>query len=221
MDGLRLVLFGIGILIIVVNFFIHLSNLSKVISYCFKTNRIEDYWELVFKGYSARAIISSIIGFILALAIYFIIAPIVLIKRIGADKTYKSQLESGYIVEYEDLDLEGKDLHFNSNLQRETGIEIENVDATGKIRIDAIMVIMKLKEHCDVLNKSFIQKAMADVEVTEGQMAKVPLLLTIDGESYPTYFIYADRQREQYEKVRPLLLDAGFKTVLYFTTLRF
>ncbi len=63
MEGLRIILLGIFVLILIANLIINSGNLFKIITYCYHTNSILKYWSLFFKtSYSARAIFSSIIG---------------------------------------------------------------------------------------------------------------------------------------------------------------
>ena len=82
MNGIRIVLLGVGILILIINLFINSGNLFKIVSYCFQTNSISQYWTLFFKSsVSGRAVISSILGFILALLIFIAITPFFLIRK--------------------------------------------------------------------------------------------------------------------------------------------
>ena len=96
MNGLRIIFLAIGVLILIINFFINSGNLIKIISHCFQTNSIAKYWTLFFKSsVSGRAIISSILGFIMALIVFVIITPIILIRKNIYGNETALLLESG------------------------------------------------------------------------------------------------------------------------------
>ena len=79
---MRVLLIAIFVVILLVNFFINSANLFKIVRHSFQTNSIDNYWDLFFKNcLSGRAIISSILGFIIAFFVFCIIAPIVLIRK--------------------------------------------------------------------------------------------------------------------------------------------
>jgi len=72
MQGLSIILFIAAIAIILINFMINLGNISKIAIYCIQTNTLNQYWGAWFKSsVNGRAIISSIIGFVLAVLVFW------------------------------------------------------------------------------------------------------------------------------------------------------
>lgn len=220
MEGLQILLIGAAVLILIVNFFINSSNLFKIITYCFQTNSVDKYWDYFFKScVSGRAVISSIIGFVLALALFIIIAPIILIRGLLNNKKTKVLLEDGLFFEYQDQELNSKNLQFHSNFTKETGIAIDPITVSGKIRVDAILTLGEIKSKCDELQKNISFEVMHNVKLHDNTTALVPLFLTIDNKKYPTYFIYNETHKQQYSKIRNKFYDANHKQCIYFSTL--
>ena len=222
MNGIRVILLGVAILILIINFFINSGNLFKIISYCFKTNSIDQYWTLFFKtSMSGRAVISSIIGFVLASIIFILIAPIILIRKYMYGKKTSALLEEGLLFEYQDLNLENDKLFYNSNLTRITGLNLDNIKATGKLRIDAIILISEVDKICKAQNKEFTYAVMEKVSLNDKKEAMVPVMLTIDGKKLPTYFIFNETHKNQFTKIKNTLYNQGYKNCIYLSTLRF
>ena len=222
MNGIRVILLGVAILILIINFFINSGNLFKIISYCFKTNSIDQYWTLFFKtSMSGRAVISSIIGFVLASIIFILIAPIILIRKYMYGKKTSALLEEGLLFEYQDLNLENDNLFYNSNLTRITGLNLDNIKATGKLRIDAIILISEVDKICKAQNKEFTYTVMEKVSLNDKKEAMVPVMLTIDGKKLPTYFIFNETHKNQFTKIKNTLYNQGYKNCIYLSTLRF
>ena len=81
MSGIGMVALIIGGIIVLINMVIQFYNLVKIIRYTFATNSLGNYWKYFFKGnFSARSLISSLIGLVLAFIIFLCIAPLVLVK---------------------------------------------------------------------------------------------------------------------------------------------
>jgi len=111
MIWLKIFLWGLVVLILIINFFINFANIIRIVAFCFLTKSIDDYWPLFFKScVSHRAIISSMIGFFVGLVVFVIIAPIILLKSLtGKNKTsevsndenkhieFKSNSNSGFV----------------------------------------------------------------------------------------------------------------------------
>jgi hypothetical protein len=220
MDGLRIILLGVGIVILIMNFFINSGNLIKIISYCFKTNTIGEYWELFFKSsVSGKAIISSIIGFVLAVIVFIIITPFILVKKYLYGKKISTQLEEGLFFEYEDLNFD-ENIFYNSNISKVSGLQIDKINVTGKIRIDAIMLISDIDKICKTQNKEFTYSVMDKIKINDTKEAIVPIILSIDGEKLPTYFIFNETHKKQFSKITNTLYNQGYKKNIYFSTIK-
>ena len=82
MSGIGIFALVIGGIIILVNIIIQFSNLIRIIRYTFATNSLRNYWKYFFEGnFSGRALISSLIGLVIAFIIFLIIAPFVLYRK--------------------------------------------------------------------------------------------------------------------------------------------
>ncbi|QCE43183.1 hypothetical protein [Psychroserpens sp. NJDZ02] len=221
MNGIRIVLLGVGILILIINLFINSGNLFKIVSYCFQTNSISQYWTLFFKSsVSGRAVISSILGFILALLIFIAITPFVLIRKSINGKKTSAILEEGLLFQYQDLNLENEDLHYTSNINQVTGLQLDHIKATGKIRIDAIILISEIDKLCKTHNKAFTYSVMEKIILNDKKEALAPIILTLDGKKMPTYFIFNETHKSQFSKIRNTLYNNGYKNCIYFSTIR-
>lgn len=219
MDGLRIVLLGVGVIILLINFFINSANIIRITSYCFRTNTLGMYWEMFFKNsINARAIISTVIGFVIALIVFFIIAPIILIKSAISNPSNTVRLDKDLLFKYYDKDLEDKNLSFYSNLSIQTGLDKIEIKITGKIRIDAIMLISKIDEQCKIKNKSFEYKVMHNIKLADNKEVTLPLLVTIDGKKFPIYFLYTKLHQEQYQKAKNTLFQYGYNKCVYFSS---
>ncbi|QHI36316.1 hypothetical protein IMCC3317_16780 [Kordia antarctica] len=82
MSDIGIVALIVGGIIVLINIVIQFSNLVGIIQYAFATNSLSNYWKYFFKGnFSARALISSLIGLVIAIFIFFLIAPFVLYRK--------------------------------------------------------------------------------------------------------------------------------------------
>ena len=220
MDGIRILLIIVAALIIIVNLFINFSNIFKIVSYCFKTNTLNQYWSLFAKScLSGRALISSIFAIVLAILIFMIITPIVLIRRATIGKKTAALIEEGMHFEYQDMNLGDKNIAFHSNLKSLIGIALnDDITAKGNIKIDATFILNELQTKLTAQNKSFSFKAMQSITLNDGKDATAPLLLTIDSKDYPAYFIYTEQHKLQFQKITSRLYSRGYKCI-YFSIL--
>ena len=222
MDGLRVLLLVAGVIILLINFFINSGNIIKIVKYCFQTNSIANYWDLIFKScFSGRAIISSIIGLVLGVIIFIIITPIILIRRVLGAKKTNALLDEGLIFQYPDLNLENDKLVFKTNINNELGIQVPNVNASGKLRVDAIIAISEITKECEAKGLKLEYKVMHKLPLENKTEALIPLFLTINNQEIPTYFMYTPTHVQQYNKIRNKLYAAGYKKTIYFSTIQF
>lgn len=217
MDGIRIILIIVAALIIIVNLFINFANIFKIISYCFQTNSLGQYWSLFFKScVSGRALISSIFAIVLAIIIFIIITPIILIRGVTIGKKTAALIEEGILFEYPDLDLQNNNLSFKTNLQSLTDISLnEDLKAVGNVRIDATLVVGEIQAKLETESKSFSFKAMHNITLSDGKDAIVPLFLTIEDKSYPAYFIYNEKHKSQFQKINSRLYNRGYKCIYF------
>lgn len=93
MQGLSFLLLLIGLLFIVYNSILNLTNLTKIINYCFESNSLDKYWNLVEEAcLHRRAIYSTIIISAIAAFVYLVLLPIILIRGIF----FKKKMEARY-----------------------------------------------------------------------------------------------------------------------------
>jgi len=221
MDGLRLVLLAVGVIIIIINFFINSGTLVKIISYCYQTNTLNQYWTLFFKNsMSGRAIISSLIGLVVAIIAFVIITPIILIRKSVFGKKEAALTEEGLLFQYPDLNLEKENLKFNSNIQQITGLQLADIEATGKLRIDAIMFLSEFAASCKAIDKDYSHEVMKTITLEDKKEAVVPVLLNLEKKQIPVYFIYNESHRTQYNTIKSQLISNGFKDCGYVSVIR-
>ncbi|MCR1023480.1 hypothetical protein NQT66_01580 [Cellulophaga baltica] len=104
-----LILGGI-ILALVINFAISSNNIFKIVSYCLEQNSVSNYWTMFFKSsFSFRALISSTLGLIVALMIFLVITPYILIRTFSKKEPLISAAELSEPV---------KESYLNSEVQK-------------------------------------------------------------------------------------------------------
>lgn len=220
MDGIRFILLGIALIIILYNFFVNLGNLIKIISYCYQTNTLGEYWSLYYKSsVSGRAIFSTIFGFVLALLLFIVISPLILIRSYIFGKKISILVEEGLYFEYINQDLLSQELIFYNNIKKELGFEIEDIKASGNVRIDAAISVTNIEKKCIEQNKSFNLLIRQIILLNDNHEAIVPVLIEIDTLKYPTYFIYNETHKDQFLKIKNKLYDKGYKSCLYFSSI--
>lgn len=218
MDGIRIVFFVIAALIIIINFFINSANIISIITYCFRTNTLDKYWETFFKNcVSAKSIISSVIGFVVAFILFFIIAPFILYRKARFGSSQSGKLQRDLVFQYRDQNLEKEDRRFYSNFSRQTGLQSIEIDVSGKIRIDAIIAISKIEEACKSSEKKFDFKVMETIKLEDKKEILVPILISIDSKKIPVFFLYENTHHEQFQKVRSILLECNYDKCIYFS----
>lgn len=218
MDGLRIIFILVAVGIVLINFIINLGNISKLVSYCFATNTLDKYWPNFFEHMvSGRAIISSIIGFVVALIIFLLITPFILFRQAVFKKKVLETLSDGRFFEYKDIDIkESENNGFYTNLD-EAGLNKNEYSITGKLRIDAITAIASISKQCEEKKINFSYDVMKEIKLNNSKKAVVPLLLKIEEQIYPTYFLYNQEHKNQFKTIRSSLYDSGFKKSLYFS----
>jgi hypothetical protein len=219
MSGIGMIALIIGGIIILVNIVIQFSNLTKIIQYTFATNSLSKYWTYFFEGnVSARALISSIIGIVIALAIFLIIAPFILYRKYVLKNDVDSQLKAGlrfdYSESYPHINKEG---YFKTNIDF-LNIKDINIDITGNIRVDLVMMMTKISEFCESNSKKVNFEVMKKVKLSNKTTAAVPVMMTLNDREYPIYIIYTDDHVEKYKNIKKLLFQSGYRDCIYFST---
>lgn len=221
MDELRIILLIIGGLIILFNFFINSANIIKIVGYCFQTNTIGKFWELFFKSSASfRAPISTIISLLIAIPIFIIITPIILIKGSIEGKKTTELLNEGLLFEYHESTSNTIALPLFTNITSVISLDVSAMSLYKNIKTDALLIISEIEKQCKFENKSFNFKIMHSLLLHDKKEAKIPLFLTIDGINYPAYFIYDEIQKIQFEKIKTKLYNIGFKDCFYFSVLK-
>ncbi|WP_420574524.1 hypothetical protein [Kordia sp.] len=219
MSGIGIIALIIGGIIILVNIFIQFANLSKIIQYTFATNSLGDYWKYFFKGnFSGRALISSLIGTVIALMIFFVIAPFVLYRKYVLKNDAQSQLKAGLRLDYaESYPHIHKEGYFKTNIDF-LNIKDINVDITGNIRVDLVMIMAKISEFCEANDKKVNLEVMQQVKLSNKSLATVPVMMTLNDREYPLYILYTDEHIEKYKNVKKLLFQSNYRDTIYFST---
>lgn len=210
-----LLIVAIGIL--AYNLVINITNLSKIIGFCFRQNSLNFYWEGYYKAcVSGRAIYSTIISFILAFILFVIIAPILLIRGIIFSEQIRKRKESGLLFEYQEaFPKPNESTYFYTNID-DTGVENIKTHITGSIKKDCLDVIIKLQTFAKSNNIVMQYDVQQDIQLSN-DTATIPLLLTKDNLSYPVYFIYTELHKKQFSSIRKILRANGIDQVIYFS----
>lgn len=218
MDGLGIILLIVGGMIILYNIIIQFANLSKIIQYSFATNSLSSYWEYYFKSnFSLRAIISSLIGLVIAIVLFFIIAPFIIYRKFVLKNDPKSQLKSGLMMEYQETYSNvDSDALFKTNVDF-LGIKDIHVNTTGMLKLDLMTIVASITEYCDKNNKKVDFAFMEQVKLSTKEVATVPVMMTLNDRKYPLYLIYTNKHQENYDKLKKLLFQSGYRDSIYFS----
>ncbi|WP_046758417.1 hypothetical protein [Kordia jejudonensis] len=218
MDGLGIIFLIVGGIIVLYNIIIQFSNLTKIIQYTFATNSLSNYWEYYFKtNFSLRAIISSIIGLVIAIAMFFIILPFVLYRKFVLKNDVESQLASGLIFDYkEEYNTVEVGEIFNTNIDF-LHIKDIHVATSGMLKLDLMSIIAKISEYCEANNKKVDFAFMEKVKLSDKSVATVPVMLTVNERKYPLYLIYTPEHQAQYNTLKKKLFESGYRDTIYFS----
>lgn len=218
MDGFGIILLIVGGIIILYNIIIQFANLTRIIQYTFATNSLGNYWEYYFKGnFSARALISSLIGLVIAIAIFFVIMPFVLYRKYVLKNDVDSQLKSGLIFDYQEEynTIEIGEI-FKTNIDF-LNIKDLHVSTSGILKLDLMNIIAKITEYCEANNKKVDFAFMEKVKLSDKSVATVPVMLSVNDRKYPLYLIYTKEHQEQYNTLKKKLFESGYRDTIYFS----
>lgn len=218
MDGIGIIFLIVGGLIILYNIIIQFSNLAKIIQYTFATNSLGSYWEFFFKNnFSLGAIISSVIGLILALVVFIIIMPFVLYRKYVLKNDIDSQLKSGLLFNYEESYPHiPEGAIFYTNIDK-LSIKDLNIPSTGMIKFDAMTIINEIAQHSEGTSTDIGYGVMEKIKLNDKSTATVPLMLKINNVSYPTYILYTEEHLIKFESIKKKIHASGYKDCLYFS----
>ena len=222
MNELNYILLAVGVILIVVNLFINSNNIFNIAIYCLKTNTLNKYWDTFYTNcVSGRAIISSIFAFIIALLIFLLIAPFIFINRTFFNSKTNNSIQNGLYFQYDDTNtnFQTNKLKFITNINEATGLQIEPLEITGKINIDATFVIGNLDDLCQKTGKNISYNIMHEVALINGKKAIIPIFASIDNKRYPIYFIYNETHKNQFSQIKPKLHELGYKDCIYFSAI--
>lgn len=216
MQGLSFLLLLIGLLFIVYNSILNLTNLTKIINYCFESNSLDKYWNLVEEAcLHRRAIYSTIIISAIAAFVYLVLLPIILIRGIFFKKKMEARYHSGAYFRYADRYLTNKKFDF-SNLH-ELGIDTFEHDTTGNVKIDFAMVMGQIEEFCDNKNLNITKNFFEVYDLSNKMRVLIPVTIEIGERTFPLYLIYTQEHRDAYQRINPVLKDNHFENALYLS----
>ncbi|WP_316803258.1 hypothetical protein [Pedobacter nototheniae] len=209
-------LFCIGLIFILYNLILNLTNLTRIVNYCLDTGSLDHYWSLFYEAcFHRRAIYSSIIISLIGLLIFIVIAPIVIIKGIFTEKQMEKRHNSGAYFKYTDSNL--TDQKFSYSNLHELGIDKFESTATGKINIDFALVMGYIEEHCRNKKIKINQSVFQTYDLSNKMRVLIPISIEKAERVYPLYLIYNDEHRESYQKINPTLKENHFENALYLS----
>lgn len=216
MQGLYFFFLLVGLLFIEYNSILNLSNLTKIINYCFDTNSLDQYWLLVGEAcLHRRAIYSTIIISSIAAFMYILLLPIILIRGIFFKKKMEARYHSGAYFRYADGYLTDKKFDF-SNLH-ELGIDKFEQETTGNVKIDFAMVMAQIEEHCGTKDLNITQNVFEIYDLRNKMRVLIPVTIEVGERTFPLYLIYTQEHRDAYQKINPVLKDNHFENALYLS----
>jgi len=218
---MQVILLLVIVIILLYNLIVNLNNMTIIVKYCLGTNTIDEYWSMYFKHcFSFRAIYSSIFGLIIAIIVFFVLIPVVIIRKIIFKGKINQYVSDGLIFTYNDVELASA-ITFFSNCN-DYGFAINRVEATGKISDDIENVLNELLLFAKNNDKELHFDFMKEMYIMSSDKTAVAPIMLIDGErNFPVYFLYDDKQINQYKNIKQTLLDTRFKECIYFSIKNF
>jgi hypothetical protein len=216
MGALSSLLLLTGLLFIVYNLILNLTNLTRIVNYCFDTNSLDQYWSLFYKAcFHKKAIYSSIIISVISAFLFIVISPLIFIKGIFAQKEMEERRSSGAHFKYADTDLIEKKFGF-SNIN-ELGIDKFESTATGNVKLDFVLAMGYIEEHCKNKNLKITQSVFETYDLNNKMRVLIPVTIGIGEKSYPMYLIYNQEHKDSYQKINPILKENHFENALYLS----
>jgi hypothetical protein len=201
---------------ILYNLVINLTNLSKIVDYCFDTGSLDDYWSLFYKACtSRRAIYSSIIAVVIGFLTFIAIAPFVIMKGIIAGKKVAKDISTGAYFKYETENYLNTKFAY-TNIEQ-LGIERFESTTTGNLAVDLPLIMAYIEQACDTNSIKIKQELMQYYDLVGEMQVQVPLIIEIGEKVFPVYLIYTQQHRESFKKIEPLLKENHFENALYFS----
>ena len=210
-------------LIIIYNLYVNLTNITIIIKYCIANNSVSEFWSLYFKHcFSFRAIYSSVFGLVISILLFFILIPIVLIRKYIFKKEITAMMSNGLVFEYKNTELP-QGTWFYSNVT-DFGFDMNKINATGNVAEDMENVLNCFLDFAKTTGKEINFDFMKEMYLAENDKTAIAPLLIRD-DSYnnlnPVYLLYNDDQINQYKKVKGLLAETRYKDSIYFSVKNF
>lgn len=210
-------------LIIIYNLFVNLTNISIIVKYCVANNSVSEFWSLYFKHcFSFRAIYSSVFSLVISFHLFFILIPIVLIRKYVFKKEVKTMMANGLVFEYKNTELP-QGSWFYSNVTN-FGFDINKINATGNVAEDMENILNSFLDFAKTNGKEFNFDFMKELYIADkDKTAIAPILIRDDSYTNlnPIYLLYNDDQINQYKKVKELLAESRYKDSIYFSVKNF
>ncbi|WP_157499364.1 hypothetical protein [Flavobacterium beibuense] len=198
---------------------VNLTSLTKIISLSLYHNSFKSYWKSFHSEcVSGKSQYAVIIGFIIALLLFLVIIPVIIIRRVVYNKQSVNRKESGLIFNYsKSYPTENNStIHFYTNIQ-EVGFKDIRVPISGNTKKDFKETILKFqtfkKDHPYTLIEHEEHKYMK----LGDDYIKFPLLITINNSPYPVYFIYTKQHEKQFSSIKQILKTNGVDKVICFS----
>jgi len=193
-----------------------MGNFTKIVSYCWDNNSLSAYWSLVFKAcFHIKAIYSSIIMAVISIAVFIVIAPIILIRRPFLESKMAQRQNSGEVFNYTDASLNEQKFTY-SNLN-ELGLEKFEPTATGNVRMDFALTAGYIDEHFRKEKIYITQNVFETYDLSNKMQALIPISIETNEKVYPLYLIYNQEHKDSYHKINPILKANNFENALYLS----
>jgi len=218
---MQIILLIVVVLIILYNLIVNLNNMTIIVKYCLGTNTLDEYWSMYFKHcFSFRAIYSSVFGLLIAIILFLILIPVIIIRKILFKGKINQYVSDGLIFTYSDIELPSTSTFFSNC--NDYGFAINRVEATGKISDDIEKVLNELLLFAKDNGKELMFDFMKEMYImSSDKTAVAPIVLIDDEKNYPVYFLYDDKQINQYKNIKQTLLETRFKDCIYFSVKNF
>jgi len=213
---MHIVLLLVGLVFIIYNLANNMSNFTRIVSYCWETGSVNDYWDLVFKAcFHIRAIYSSIIMAVIAFSVFVVITPIILVRGIFVESRMAKRHSSGEVFKYADLNLHDQKFIY-SNIS-ELGLGKIEPTATGNVRIDLELAVGYIDDHFRKEKTYINQNVFESYDLSNGMQVQIPISIETADKVYPLYLIYNQNHKESYNKINPILKANNFQNALYLS----
>ena len=207
MNEFRIFLFVISLIAIVIimlgNLTIVIKNLSQIVKQSFAINSTSEYWPSVFvANVTARSIISSVVGLLIAFLVYLVILPLIFFRKYSLSSSNK--MGNDYFKNIGDQEIkEMVDLLHQKLPNKPTA---KNYQLTKeKLLLDVPPIVVSLQEQLQLVANKMCLHLRITKPIRILTLANIPAGKFEHMDGINTIFINSDLETQNYDQKLAIL----------------